>query len=164
MTPEQISLIQESFAEVALQADAAASVFYHRLFTLQPTLRLMFPADLTEQKQKLMATLGFAVGSLTKFDVLVPALAGLGRKHALYGVKDEHYALVGEALLWTLDELLGADIFTTETQAAWTKMYGTVADVMQQAGREYSPEIEHRDFGANVNINQQAAETVAPTF
>ncbi|MEP6925018.1 MAG: hemin receptor, partial [Pyrinomonadaceae bacterium] len=87
MTPEQITLIQTSFKQVALQADAAATNFYHRLFTLQPALRLMFPADLTAQKQKLMTTLGFAVGSLTKFHALIPTLEALGRKHSLYGVR-----------------------------------------------------------------------------
>ena len=166
MTPEQIKLVQESFQEVGFQSDAAATIFYHRLFTLQPTLRLMFPADLTEQKQKLMKTLGFAVGSLTKLDALVPALAALGRNHALYGVKDEHYALVGSALIWTLNELLGAEVFTRETAIAWTKMYEIVADVMQQAAGGYLPESENESFGAHaaVSANTQIPENPALAF
>jgi hypothetical protein len=59
----------------------------------------------------------------------------LGRRHAAYGVKDEHYGTVGAALLWTLGEGLGAD-FTPEVKDAWTSVYGTLATTMREAARE----------------------------
>jgi hypothetical protein len=36
MTPEQVALVQESFAKVAPIADQAAIMFYDRLFELAP--------------------------------------------------------------------------------------------------------------------------------
>jgi hypothetical protein len=36
MTPEQVTLVQESFAKVAPIADQAAIMFYDRLFELAP--------------------------------------------------------------------------------------------------------------------------------
>lgn len=136
MTPEQVNLVRKSFQEIAPQADAMASAFYRHLFELKPILRLMFPEDLTDQKKKLMATLALAVASLDRFDDLKPALENLGRKHTLYGVKDEYYETVGVALLWTLGELLG-DQFTAELETAWTKMYDRVAGTMRRAAREF---------------------------
>jgi hemoglobin-like flavoprotein len=50
-------------------------------------------------------------------------------------VTDAHYDTVGEALLWTLGQGLG-DAFTPETEAAWTKVYGLLADTMKTAAAE----------------------------
>jgi nitric oxide dioxygenase len=58
----------------------------------------------------------------------VPDLKAMGKRHIAYGVKREQYQQVGEALLWTLEQGLGAD-FTPELKAAWTKVYAALADV-----------------------------------
>jgi nitric oxide dioxygenase len=68
MTPQQVKLIQESFAKVAPIADTAAGLFYGRLFEIAPEVRPMFKGDIGEQGRKLMATLALAVNSLEKFD------------------------------------------------------------------------------------------------
>jgi hemoglobin-like flavoprotein len=47
-------------------------------------------------------------------------------------VRDEHYATVGAALLWTLEKGLGAE-FTPELRDAWTQTYTTLADAMKAA-------------------------------
>jgi hemoglobin-like flavoprotein len=88
---------------------------------MKPALRLLFPEDLTEQKKKLMMTLGVAIKSLRETEKLIPVLENLGRKHALYGVRDEHYDTVGAALLQSLRDALGAE-FTDEAHAAWAEM------------------------------------------
>ncbi|MEP6901462.1 MAG: globin domain-containing protein [Actinomycetota bacterium] len=134
MTDQQILLVQQSFAALAPDAEIIADIFYNRLFALEPKLELMFPADLIEQKRKLMTTLEFAVESLEKMDRLTPALEALGRKHAGYGVRDAHYHIVGEALLETLGEYLGKR-FTANTRAAWAMMFFVVANVMKRAAR-----------------------------
>jgi len=46
-------------------------------------------------------------------------------------VRTEHYATVGSALLWTLEQGLGEQ-FTPEVREAWTAAYGLLAQVMQQ--------------------------------
>ncbi|HEY8559775.1 MAG TPA: globin domain-containing protein [Pyrinomonadaceae bacterium] len=135
MTPEQISLIQHNFERVAPQAEAVATVFYNRLFAMQPVLQLLFPADLTAQKKKLMTTLGLAIKTLDEPERLLPVLEDLGRRHALAGVRDEHYETVGVALLETLRDALRGE-FTAEAQLAWRQMYGHIAAVMKRAARE----------------------------
>ncbi|MEE7489081.1 globin family protein [Methylobacterium oryzae] len=132
MTPEQVRLVQDSFAKVRPIAGTAADLFYDRLFEIAPRVRDLFPGDMTEQKQKLMAMLGLAVANLNRPDTVVPALQDLGRKHAAYGAQDSHYAPVGAALLWTLEQGLGPD-FTPEVREAWAETYALVAGVMKQA-------------------------------
>src|SRR6266700_3741787 len=102
MTPEQISLVRESFAKVSPIAPAAAAMFYERLFALDPSLRTLFKGDINEQGRKLMAMIGTAVANLDRLEAIVPAVRDLGRRHAGYRVEDTHYDTVAAALLWTL--------------------------------------------------------------
>ena len=129
MTPEQDSLVQSSFAKVAPIADAAAALFYGRLFTIAPPVKQMFKGDMAEQGRKLMMTLAVVVNGLTNLDAILPAASALARRHISYGVKPSHYASVGEALLWTLEKGLG-DAWNTDTAAAWTAAYGTLSGFM----------------------------------
>jgi len=136
MSPEQKALVQETWRRLAPAADAAARLFYDRLFATDPTTRPLFgAADLTEQRRKLVQTLTVVVQGLDRLEALVPAVADLGRRHARYGVGEAHYATVGAALLWTLEQKLGPD-WTPEVMAAWKDAYTALADVMRGAARE----------------------------
>ena len=132
MTPQQKHLVQTTFAQVAPIADDAAALFYGRLFELDPSLRPMFTTDLKEQGRKLMRMIGMAVNGLDRLDELVPVVRQLGARHAGYGVRDEHYGTVAAALVWTLEQGLGAD-FTPEVKDAWVAVYGVLATTMKDA-------------------------------
>jgi hemoglobin-like flavoprotein len=132
MTPHQITLVQTSFANVVPIAATAADLFYGRLFEMAPDVRRLFPDDMTEQKKKLMAMLGMAVGGLTRLDRLVPAVRALGERHTGYGVTAAQFAPVGAALLWTLEQGLG-EAFTPEVRQAWTTVYNTLSSIMIDA-------------------------------
>jgi nitric oxide dioxygenase len=139
MTPETIRLVRGSFALVAGVSDLAATLFYERLFTVDPSLRRLFPDDLGQQKRALLATLQVAVERLDRLDELVPVVEQLGVRHARYGVRPAHYPLVGGALLWTLEQALGP-AFTPATRQAWTSVYELLATTMQAAAqRAYAP-------------------------
>jgi nitric oxide dioxygenase len=129
MTPEQIKLVQESFAKVVPISEVAADIFYTRLFELAPQVRALFKGDMVEQGRKLMAMLRTVVSLLDKPDVLVPAAQRLAERHVGYGAVPAHYAVVGQALIDTLAKGLG-DAFTPETRAAWTAAYGLLSSVM----------------------------------
>jgi len=138
MTPEQITLVQDSFKKVLPIAPQAADLFYGRLFEIAPNVRPLFPADLTSQKQKLMAMIGTAVTNLHQVEKIVPAVQDLGRRHATYGVQALHYKPVGEALIWTLDKGLGP-AFTDSVKDAWVAAYTTLATVMSEAAASVAP-------------------------
>ena len=130
MTPNQVDLIRTSWASVEPIQDVAGTLFYDRLFELDPALsRLFRNADMAQQKKILMQTLTVVVKSLDRLDQLVPAIEALGRRHAGYGVRAEHYETVGAALLWTLGQGLG-EAFTSDVERAWTQAYSTLASVM----------------------------------
>jgi hemoglobin-like flavoprotein len=129
MTPDQAQLVRLSFVKVMDIKDAAGKLFYDRLFTIAPEVRPMFKGDIDAQARKLMDTLAVAIGSLKDSAALTVMLEQLSLRHVKYGVKPEHYGKVGEALLWTLDQGLGAD-FTPEVKAAWTALYGAVSMTM----------------------------------
>ena len=135
MNSEQINLVQSTFKDVHPIAAAAAELFYDRLFTLDPSLRPMFKGDMVHQGRMLMAMLNSAVNGLTNLEAMVPVVRQLGARHAVYGVRDEHYATVGDALLWTLAQGLG-EKFTPEVREAWTVAYELLAGVMQMSGIE----------------------------
>jgi len=132
MNTLQKELVQTSFAQVRPIAEAAAALFYRRLFELDPALRPLFKGEMEEQGRKLMDMLGLAVKGLDRPEALLPALATMGRRHAGYGVKEQDYETVGEALLWTLEQGLGPG-FTPEIREAWTVLYKLVADTMLAA-------------------------------
>src|SRR6202795_1050970 len=129
MTPDQVKLVQESFAKVAPISETAAVLFYDRLFEIAPQVKAMFPADMTEQRRKLMATLAAVVNGLGDLPSILPAASALAKRHVSYGAKAEHYPVVGTALLWTLEKGLG-DGWTPEVAEAWTAAYGTLSGFM----------------------------------
>jgi hemoglobin-like flavoprotein len=135
MSPTEIALVKESFRNVLPIADQAAALFYARLFELDPSLRHLFRGDMVEQGRKLMTMIGTAVASLDRLDQIVPAVRQLGARHGGYGVREEHYATVGAALLWTLEKGLGAQ-FTPAVREAWTMTYTLLANTMLDAQRE----------------------------
>ena len=132
MTPHQIDLVQASWKQVIPVAETAAQMFYGRLFFLDPSLRHLFLGDMRDQGRKVMAMLSYTVNGLNRLDVLLPAVRALGRRHATYGVRPEHYFTVGAALLWTLEQGLGA-AFTPAVREAWVAAYGVLADTMRDA-------------------------------
>src|SRR6266516_4432898 len=104
MTLKEKNLVQRTFAQVAPIADVAAELFYGRLFEMDPSLKPMFRGDIKEQGRNLMQMLAFAVKGLDRLHEIVPAVREMGRRHAGYGVRDEHYDTVAAALLWTLEK------------------------------------------------------------
>jgi hemoglobin-like flavoprotein len=141
MTPDQVKLVQESFAKVAPISDHAAVMFYDRLFEIAPQVKGMFPTDMSEQRRKLMATLAIVVNGLSNLEMILPAASSLATRHVAYGAKAEHYPVVGEALLWTLEKGLGAG-WTTDVAEAWTVAYTTLSSFMisQAYGRPQAAE------------------------
>lgn len=137
LRPESIELVKRSWKSVLPISDAAASMFYERLFSQSPALRPLFKGDFEEQKKKLMQTLNVAVDGLNKPQSLLPVLEKLGERHASYMVQEPHYKLVGDALLWTLQEGLGEE-FTPEIASAWAEVYDFLSGVMKRAARTRS--------------------------
>ena len=128
--------LRRSWDLVVPMADEAAQLFYARLFELDPSLRPLFHSDPSVQRQKLMEALGHVVACAGRPNELLPMLSTLGERHVHYGVRVEHYARAGEALLWTLDEGLGL-LHSREARDAWVAAYELVATAMCRGANEH---------------------------
>jgi hemoglobin-like flavoprotein len=135
MTPAQVHLIRKSFAELSRHDHVAALVFYRRLFEIDPGLRPLFKNDIEEQSRKLLEMLAVLIAMLERPLGLELELKAMGLRHVEYGVKEEHYATVGGALLDMLAEVLGAK-FTPEVREAWTLLYGAVESLMKEGAAQ----------------------------
>lgn len=135
MEPRQVQLVRSSFARIEPIKARAAALFYGRLFDLDPSLRSLLKGGMAAQRANLMAALGVVIGSLDRLENILPLVRALGRRHAAYGVGPDHYASVGQALIWTLAQALGPD-FTSDTRRAWIDTYGHLAWTMIAAAEE----------------------------
>lgn len=131
MTPEELAMIDQAARVIETCPEQFASTFYETLFEIAPTTRAMFPDDLTDQRGKLVDELAFLIGAARDLDTFVERAHDLGRRHAAYGVHHEHYEPVGAALTAALRDCLAVD-WDAGHDAAWTKLYRLIADVMQE--------------------------------
>jgi len=109
--------------------------FYSKLFSYNPSLRKMFPSNMSLQYQKLMDMFNTIIARLDKLDDLTNEISAMAQRHVRYGVRPAHYKLVGNALLWTLKQGLGND-WTPEVANAWTKCYALLSEAMILASEE----------------------------
>jgi methyl-accepting chemotaxis protein len=125
--------VEGSFERLKPRVGELAGRFYERLFEAHPQLRTAFPADLTQQRQKVAAALTLAVSHLRRPEVLQPVLVSLGRRHA--GASPAQFVAVGNALLETLAELEG-HAWTAALRSAWARTYERIAAGMMQGVSE----------------------------
>lgn len=132
LNPDQILIVQETYLTFATNAQRAGKIFYARLFELDPNVRALFKGDMDAQAIKLMQMVGTAVNALRKPTILQQAVTELGKRHVGYGVKPEHYDIVGEALIYAIQVQL-KDNFTPDVESAWRAVYGELARISIEA-------------------------------
>ncbi|MGF1520732.1 MAG: globin family protein [Leptolyngbyaceae cyanobacterium] len=134
----KVALLESSFEQVKPHADEFVTSFYSNLFTDYPAAKPLFAhTDMKAQGNKLLMSLVFVIENLRQPGELTSALKGLGARHVKYGALPEHYPLVGNSLLKTFEQYLGAD-WTPNVKQAWVDAYGLITEVMLE-GADYSP-------------------------
>jgi hemoglobin-like flavoprotein len=106
---ELIRRLKEAYRLLRASDLQFAQQFYAKVFQARPALRSLFPADLTQQAQKLVAALDAVVDNLERPAENARLLAELGSRHAGYGVLPEHYDLVVGLLIESMREVLGTN-------------------------------------------------------
>jgi hemoglobin-like flavoprotein len=129
-------LLETSFQAIVLHGEAFVTAFYERLFTRFPETRAFFAAtDMFEQRKKLQRTLAMIVEHIQHPEPLAGMLQELGQRHVTYGIRPEHYPLVGEVLLETFADFLGKH-WTQAHHDAWVKGFEAVSSLMLQGTQE----------------------------
>ncbi|TXI81614.1 MAG: hemoglobin [Crocinitomicaceae bacterium] len=132
MTQHEIILVKRSWRLLRnINPEIIAGTFYGKLFTDKPALRRMFPKEMSLQYQKLMDMLNTIIARLENINMVDEEIMNIGISHEGYGVKEEHYVLVENAFLWTLEQGLGPD-FNQELKQAWTNCYNMLAHKMMK--------------------------------
>jgi hemoglobin-like flavoprotein len=135
----QIELLESSFQAIASCGEAFVTAFYERLFTRFPQTRAFFAAtDMLEQRKKLLGALALVIQNIRKPEVLTSALTGLGQRHVNYGVRPEHYPIVGAVLLETFADFLG-ERWTPAYHDAWAEAYEAICAIMLDGASEPIP-------------------------
>ena len=112
--------------------------FYDTLFEVCPGTETLFQGSLQTQYEKLLEMIMLVTHSLENLGKLVVAVEELGAAHAGFGVHEEHYAYVGDALLDALSRNV-AD-WSAADHDAWATLYGYLADLMITGAREGVPQ------------------------
>jgi hemoglobin-like flavoprotein len=134
MSPKQ--LIEVNLA-VVVQADPdVVGRFYAKLFQRHPDLRRLFGRRSQREQEKMLTEAILAVvGHMEDAAWLRGVLRPLGAKHVSYGVTEEMYPIVAEALIETLREVSGS-AWSQEVERAWSDALGAVAGEMIAGARE----------------------------
>jgi hemoglobin-like flavoprotein len=132
MDARRITLVQQSFEQVAALGDRLSEVFYAELFNIDPSLRAMFDDDMRRQQMKFMMMLTLIVRSLHENEKISNVIEHLAVKHVGYGVRPKHYTPFGNALLRTLKKMLGPD-YTRDVADAWEESFRMLARIMKKA-------------------------------
>lgn len=131
MTTEQIILIKKSWKTFrGIKAGTIGDLFYTKLFTDYPTLRKMFPSNMEVQNKKLIDMLDAIVIHIDHLDKMTEEMAAMGiRHHDVYGVQPEHYKIIGDTLIWTLQKGMGKD-WDDAIKHAWINCYSEMSAMM----------------------------------
>jgi nitric oxide dioxygenase len=132
LSDRQIELVEGSWELVMLETDEAGLIFYGELFEIDPGLRPLFKEDIKSQAHVFVSLITFVVHKLKNIDVIAEDVKALGVRHKSYHVRPEHYQVVGEALLITLEKILGRK-WNLEIKQAWSAVYNSLSAIMIDA-------------------------------
>jgi nitric oxide dioxygenase len=134
VSAEDIVMIDNSLPKIREKLEPASMTFYENLFSIAPDMRSLFRGDMQTQGMRFLSTLATIADVLDEPEELSAELDELAKAHHRIGVRKEHFAPMGSALMVTLGETLGAD-FTPRIQEAWRAAYDHVAEEMIRRGQ-----------------------------
>ncbi|CAM9567832.1 unnamed protein product [Discosporangium mesarthrocarpum] len=154
-----IKNIEASWALVvsAFSLEEAGNLFFTTLFEEAPSVEHLFTRSKRVQGEMVMSLIDSAIRLLKDLKSLVPVLIDLGLRHRAYQVKVEHFPVVGEALLATLDKALGSS-FTPKMRQSWVVVYNLISSIMMSVldppprGTAASTPQEQRDRIVSSNL------------
>jgi len=135
MDTHSIERIRSSFQLLAPRGQDVVNDFYERLFRTAPSVRPLFPDDMSGQKGHLLAALGLVVKHADNLGALTEPLHEMGARHVGYGAQPAHYGVVRDTLLATLAQFAGG-AWTPQLEADWTAALNAVAGVMLEGARK----------------------------
>jgi nitric oxide dioxygenase len=138
-----IAIVKSTAPVLQEHGETLTKHFYKRMFSQNPEVAPYFnPANqaVGVQQRALAGAICAYAANIDNLEVLGNAVELIAQKHASLQIKPEHYPIVGENLLASIQEVLGEGA-TKEVIDAWAEAYGFLADIM--IGRENQIYTEH---------------------
>ena len=120
--------IRQSLEDIKPRAEEFANGFYVNLLSDYPEIRILFNrVQIDRQKRLFIAALVQIVNNLDSPEFLADYLEKMGERHSSYGVKPQHFEMVGLSLIKSLGELMGP-AFTQDLRHQWAQVYDLVCE------------------------------------
>ena len=131
LSPNTIATVKATIPALVANGEELTRHFYRRMFAGNPEVRAYFnPAHQHSggQQRALAAAICAYAQNIENPAALAGAVELIAQKHASLGVRPEHYPIVGEHLLASIREVLGAAA-TDEVIASWAAAYQVLAGI-----------------------------------
>lgn len=133
LTAEQRAIVQSTVPLLESGGEALITHFYQRLLGEHPEVRALFNST-HQQSGAQPRALAFSVlmyaKHIDRLENLGDLPAQIVNKHVALQVQPEHYPIVGQCLLSSIREVLGAEIATDAVIDAWAAAYQQLADIL----------------------------------
>ena len=129
MTPEQISIIEATWADISGKDSELVALFYETLLSEQPQYKDLFQSDPKEQSKKFAEMLITIIHGLRYIDRLTGRLQELGASHRDYGVVADDYEIVEDILIRSISEVRHRSLSEEET-LAWKTALQALSEIM----------------------------------
>ena len=141
LKPEIIAIVKATAPILEQHGEALTRHFYKRMFSHNPEVLPFFnPSNQhagTQQKALAAAICAYAA-NIDNLEVLGSAVELIAQKHASLRILPEHYPIVGENLLASIREVIGAGA-TDDIINAWAEAYRFLADILiRREGQIYA--------------------------
>lgn len=131
LSEQQTATIKATAPALQACGEQLARHMYARMFSHNPEVKPYFnPAHQRSGRQQraLSAAVCAYAQHVDNPAALADAVELIAHKHVSLGILPEHYPIVGENLLATIEEMLGNDA-TTEVLDAWSAAYAQLAQI-----------------------------------
>lgn len=132
MNTSQKELVKGTVPVLQANGNALISYFYQRMLTNNPELKDIFNMANQASGKQQNALTGAVLAYAENIDdptILINTLKAIGNKHVSLNIAAEQYDIVGDHLINSIIEVLGAAA-TRELIEAWTCAYNELAQIM----------------------------------
>jgi hemoglobin-like flavoprotein len=129
MDADTLKAVKLHYQGLSPKLGELGDAFYSELFETAPSVRRLFPEDMSRQKSHLTAAIAIVARNISSLDALEQPLSEMGARHAGYGAAPEHYPVVRDCLLRAMARVSG-DSWTPQLHDAWYAALNAVAAAM----------------------------------
>jgi len=130
--------------------------FYEKFFEVCPDAEPMFhKVSMLKQGRLIAAVISSSLDSLKNPAHLEEKLIKNTKRHNGKGIKSEWYSKMGDALIQTLELVIGSELFTAATKNAWERIYSYLLSIILPVS------VEHEISEMRVSRSQKNSSLVS---